>query len=661
MDVTFVTSIDFYYPYICNHRFTDLQSITKFPLHSGMNDMAKSYYIGILTVVCCLAAHLTAAAHPDDNVYLTDGTETWHLTISGDGSPVVRNTISHVYEATRYAENIQPFVTYNDRMKLDKASGKGKARHENATSYNVFHDDNRVCYFDMRLEGPGKKAKVQFERTLTDPAFFGRIYLADTYPIRHKELRVIIPAEFSRVTIEELNFIPAEGSPISRRIEDASDGTRTYIYALDGLEGTSRQEEEKGSPNPLLYQPVLLVKGWFGSVDDLSAWHRDMTRVDTDIPDAARFLAEEVYGTDGKSMTARERIARIYAWVQRNIRYIAYEEGESGHRPDRPAEVLRKRYGDCKGMALLLATLLRHEGIEAQAAVIGTDDIPFSITSNPSVAATDHSVCMAVEGSDTLWLDATNEYIPVGHIPSGIQGKDAILLPFGDGACRLVDVPVLAPSETALDSVCYSYTLIPGEGELQGAVTRVLGGDFKELYLTRYKDKGEKYEVENMAVDLVPLRRSSIPQEDVSVEYDNQDGMAVIAAPISNSEAVTDAGDAIYVNLDSRNGLPLGRIADHDRRAPYRFPTRGRIVRRAQLTVPQGCAITHIPENYSATTPHARFSCTFTMPSRDTVVMEKSVEITDPFLSVDDLALWNSTISAWDNACGNQIEIMTVK
>ena len=65
-----------------------------------------------------------------------------------------------------------------------------------------------------------------------------------------------------------------------------------------------------------------------------------------------------------------------YAWVQRNIRYLAYEAGISAHQPALPAETIRKRYGDCKAMSLLLKTLLRAQGFDARQTDIGTDDVP---------------------------------------------------------------------------------------------------------------------------------------------------------------------------------------------------------------------------------------------------------------------------------------------
>ena len=91
--------------------------------------------------------------------------------------------------------------------------------------------------------------------------------------------------------------------------------------------------------------------------------------------------------------------------MQQNIRYVAFEAGEAAYRPDTPAEVMRKRYGDCKGMSLLLATLLNRAGIEARIAAVGTDVIPFRIAEAPSLAATNHMICIVPDGDSWLFLD----------------------------------------------------------------------------------------------------------------------------------------------------------------------------------------------------------------------------------------------------------------
>lgn len=613
----------------------------------------------LVLVSIAAIAYGVVAAHSNPNVVLVDGTETWEFVApKGSVRAVVKNTVELTYEATRYGEKIQPAVFYNDIVKLNKAAGKGKPRYESAPSRNVFHDDNRVCYFDIDLEGPGKKKKVSFERTVTDPAFFTMLHLCDLYYTKHKQIRIIIPPEYSHITLEELNFSSDNNPDIKRSVEVYHDGTRVHIYEVSNLDGSINALDEYRTPNPLLYRPVILVKGWFQTLNDLCRWHADMSRVDTEIHDIDTFLKQNVYECSREALTQREKIERIYAWVQQNIRYVAYEEGESGHRPDRPAEVLRKRYGDCKGMALLLSSLLQHEGIDAHAAVIGTNNIPFPISGTPSLAATDHSICVAVENGDTLYLDATNIHIPVTHIPSTIQGKDAIVLPQeSEGECSIINVPRLTPSATATDSVCYNYTLSTDLSSLIGMATRTLGGDFKEAYISRYYEKGEKYVDENMAIDLVPLRSSHIPIESVSKLLNSPTGNAVIEAAIENSEAVTQTATAVYVDFNANNGISLDRIDNHDRQSPYRLPSRGRIVRQAILNLPPGMKVTHLPENFSVSTPNGTFSCLFSTTDTHIVTMSKVLEITNTMILAEDIDNWNKALSQWENAAKNQIEL----
>ncbi len=620
-------------------------------IYSPLNRLLS---ISILIIYTCL----NTSAHTDDNVFIVDGSETWQIVApTGNKGAYVKNIIDHTYEATRYREQIKPMVVYNDRLTLGTVWGKGKKKHENATADNIFHDDNRVCYLEMNLDGPGKKAKAHFERTLTDPAFFTRIYLADNFPIRHKELKIVIPAEYPDITVEELNFTSSDATAITCREETAANGTRTYIYTLNNLEGTEKPEKETHSPYPLLYQPVLLIKGWFASIGDLYRWHADMSQTDTEIHDIDRSLTEEIYGQSGQSLSPRERLNKIYSWVQSNIRYLAYEEGERGHRPDRPSEVIRKRNGDCKGMSLLLATLLNHEGIDASPAIIGTDNIPYSIGENCTLGATNHCICIAVESGDTLYLDATNEYIPSTHVPNSIQGKDAITIPQSGKGWRHIIVPRLSATATALDSICYDYILSAENKTLSGTATRTLAGDLKEIYLTRYSQKGDKYAAEHMAIDLVPGRRSVISDEELVIDRNVPDGTAVIEAHIVNSEAVTDASPIIYLDLNSKNGMYFERIDNHDRRSPYRIPSRGRIVRMSRVKLPDGAKVTYLPDNFTATTPQASFYGIFSNPEPNTIELIKVIEINDPMLFSDDIDLWNKTISSWNNACKNQIEI----
>src|SRR5690606_29442469 len=100
--------------------------------------------------------------------------------------------------------------------------------------------------------------------------------------------------------------------------------------------------------------------------------------------------------------TSEEKIKSIYYWVQDNIKYIAFEDGISGFRPDAAQNVLVNRYGDCKGMANLTKEMLKVAGFDARLAWIGTNRIPYTYEL-PSLAVDNHMICVVyAEGREFI-------------------------------------------------------------------------------------------------------------------------------------------------------------------------------------------------------------------------------------------------------------------
>ncbi|MEI9947184.1 MAG: transglutaminase-like domain-containing protein [Chitinophagaceae bacterium] len=63
--------------------------------------------------------------------------------------------------------------------------------------------------------------------------------------------------------------------------------------------------------------------------------------------------------------STEERVKRIYQWVQKNIKYVAFEEGMEGFVPRDANLVCSRRFGDCKDMSSILTMMLKHAGATA--------------------------------------------------------------------------------------------------------------------------------------------------------------------------------------------------------------------------------------------------------------------------------------------------------
>ena len=90
-------------------------------------------------------------------------------------------------------------------------------------------------------------------------------------------------------------------------------------------------------------------------------------------------------------------------FVQDKVRYLGLEIGTHTHEPHTPAEVFEQRYGDCKDKALLLATILRQENIDASVALVNTATRHTVSQALPTALAFNHAVV-------AIWNEEINRY-----------------------------------------------------------------------------------------------------------------------------------------------------------------------------------------------------------------------------------------------------------
>ena len=317
----------------------------------------------MVSLVCAmvLPSIPVAAQSRDDEVMVSKCSEVYEFKMKG-GQPIVKNKTVIEYESLRqYDVKIQPAVFYGDNIKLDEARCDGfSANYRSATPENVFFDDSRVCYFDVTLGKWGRKRRMTYERTFTDLHYFTRIVLGEQYFVKQKTVTFILPKEFEHYRLVDKNMSPA----VTIEHKDKG-GSRVVTYTINDM---APIKQEEAMPTVASVYPTVFVVGSFKDAADMFAWGRQLSDVDTAIPSLSDILAD----INRECHSDLDKIKNTYAWVQNNIRYVAFEEGISGHQPDKPAEVVRKRYGDCKGMALLLKTLLVAQGFDARLTDVGT-------------------------------------------------------------------------------------------------------------------------------------------------------------------------------------------------------------------------------------------------------------------------------------------------
>jgi hypothetical protein len=129
-----------------------------------------------------------------------------------------------------------------------------------------------------------------------------------------------------------------------------------------------------------------------------------------------------------KALAARKKKARrIYNWVQKNIKYVAFEQGMEGFVPREANLVCNRRFGDCKDMSSILTVMLNTAGVPAYYTWIGTRHLPYRYAETPLPLVDNHMISTIKLNDKFIFLDGTDNNCVFGMPSEHIQGKEALL------------------------------------------------------------------------------------------------------------------------------------------------------------------------------------------------------------------------------------------
>lgn len=139
----------------------------------------------------------------------------------------------------------------------------------------------------------------------------------------------------------------------------------------------------------------------------------------------------------------KEQTRRALNYVQENIRYLGLEMGTGGFEPRQPSLVFQRRFGDCKDVTLFLLSLLKALNIEANPALVHTEERAGFLVSQPGHWAFDHIVVWAEIDGKGYALDATRGK-QLGTLDKLDQGNFQKGLLLKEGGSKVIEMPETA-------------------------------------------------------------------------------------------------------------------------------------------------------------------------------------------------------------------------
>ena len=260
-------------------------------------------------------------------------------------------------------------------------------------------------------------------------------------------------------------------------------------------------KEEVGMP-PLDSVTARLSYSSVKSWDDVYNWYKGLAK-DRYTPDEA--IEEAVNQLTGDLITDEDKIREIYHFVASQIRYVGIELGRSAYQPSPAAEVLKKRYGDCKDKTTLIISMLQLVGIEAFPVLLSPSPYERIDLELPSVSQFSHIIVAIPRGdlaqqeeTDYLWLDATADTCSYGGLPDSDQGRKGFLI--GKHHGKFVDIPTFPPESNQL--ISHTEMRLNTDGSIQGKMRIGTTGQYSLDARLKYKQIHSNNLSETLATEL---------------------------------------------------------------------------------------------------------------------------------------------------------------
>lgn len=297
-------------------------------------------------------------------------------------------------------------------------------------------------------------------------------------------------------------------------------------------------------------------------------------------------MKAEVNKIAASAESDKEKIDRLYAYMQENMRYVSVQLGVGGWQPFSAEYVSTKKYGDCKALSNFMMAMLKEVGIASYPVLIRSGNLNYEVEEDFTTPSFNHMVLHVP--SEDYWLECTSDNYPPNYIGASNTNRNVMLVTPEGG--KLVKTPVLKAEHNQENHK--TVILLKPDGSAEIAVDIYSSGAPHEIYRA-VKDQLSKEEKEKWLARISDFPSFSTNSFAILPSKDLPEAKA--SYELSVSRYAAKAGKRLFVPLNLVNNwddVPPA-VAEREN-AIYRKETiwnRDEVI----LDIPAGYQIESIP------------------------------------------------------------------
>ena len=592
--------------------------------------------------------------YPDFNELILNDTKTYDISIENNKIKIIQdnfyesmilneNGINNNKESFAYSDLIKlmdydayTVITSNGKEKKIKvAQSNEKQSRENSVFYNDVKERQLIF---TNLEAGAKKV-YDYQTEFLDYHLLHSFIFGNNMPIVNSSLEVKLDKEINlgyKIFNDPNNAI--EFSKTEKR------GKWIYKWTMKDIKPIKFEENSSGFLHIIPHINIYIkdytvnntkVEG-LENVDKLYEYYKGFIKnLNEKETIELKTIAQEI--TAGYT-TDEEKIKAIFYWVKDNIKYIAFENGYEGFIPREGSLVLERKFGDCKDMASIINALAKFANVKnVFIAWIGTRKIPYSYHDLATPAVDNHMIAVYKNGTDYVFLDATDGQTRYGLPTAFIQGKEALVSE--NDNYKIIQVPIVKPEE---NTVKQTLKLTISNDKLVGSGNMVFNGYNRSDLLADIGDTSNKarFEMIKGIVEKGSNKFNLINYTEENIK--DREKPYIINFNFDLANYIIKIDKEIFVNLFlDRNFEKL--TIEKDRESKYEMDFLFHSEAVYELEIPQNYKVKYLPKNL--TINNNLFAGEFKFELKDNkIVLNAMIEGKKILLEKSDFDLWNETI-----------------
>nr|WP_294991809.1 DUF3857 domain-containing protein [uncultured Sediminibacterium sp.] len=234
-------------------------------------------------------------------------------------------------------------------------------------------------------------------------------------------------------------------------------------------------------------------KGNMATWKSLGKFFNELNAGKDELPDNIKQVVKEIAG---KVNTTTEKVQALYAYLQKNTRYISIQLGIGSWQPFDAKYVATNKYGDCKALSNFMISMLKEAGIRAHYVLINSGENARGLVEEFPSVNFNHVIACVPNGKDTIWLECTSQSKAMGYMGTFTGNRNALLINEEGGHVVMTKNYSSKENiqarrvEAAIDQMgnlnATVYTLFSGEQqELQHSLIHEATGEQRTQYLNQ--------------------------------------------------------------------------------------------------------------------------------------------------------------------------------